>query len=541
MSSLSLPMDVEFTASVGAQWKEATMERFRVLETLDGTDADEVYDEVDNGVAAKFQRTLRVEDIPAYVNSIPSPLSSSYDSLRISTSLESPFASFQHFALEPREITPEVIAADGENAEDEDLLTGSNNNPVPAMPLSLPLLGQWQVPPSGSTAGHTSRLSKGPNRPVLARLPSDTSVRSEGFTPKTPSKNLTLLEKRLTPRTPGSEIGSPHEQRLKRKMEEIARESTLQQLGEISPRCSPQSISTNKIFTFDNIQNQNINDMNRPSFPRNDLRIVSPLSIVGSTTSTPLRRALYSTSPRPGEGVSVVMSPSDTDGRQRKAQKLQRQAMELAFERGMDNVLIDTAPSHQTSVAIIREVMCNVPEQIRTYSQLCSKENLKPNSKVMTRLKGYAHDNLDNRDISCEIEEYDFSGAYIGNRGIGPLLEALKCNKYFTTLILRDNGLRNEGIQMLVEKLSQHSPLTSIDISNNPISFEAGKALLRLLEINRNIVSLNYSKTYLDSSSMSLAYLSVRYEPTQWDVLRKDIERQLERNRQLRQPPSPVS
>eukprot|EP00742_Colponemidia_sp_Colp-10_P005728 GILJ01006122.1.p1 GENE.GILJ01006122.1~~GILJ01006122.1.p1 ORF type:complete len:520 (+),score=60.09 GILJ01006122.1:28-1587(+) len=517
------------------------MERFRVLETLDGTDADEIYDEVDNGIAAKFQRTLRVEDIPAYVNSIPSPLSSSYDSLRISTSLESPFASFQHFTLEPRETTPEVIAADGENAEDEDLLADSSSSFIPAMPLSLPLLGQWQLPPpSGSTTGPTSRVHKGANRPVLARLPSDTSVRSEGFTPKTPSKNLTLLEKRLTPKTPRPEIDSPHEQRLKRKMEEIARESTLQQLGEISPRCSPQSmsVSTEKIFTFDNIQNQNINDMNRPSFPRNDLRIVSPLSVVGSTTSTPLRRALYSTSPRPVEGMSVVvMSPSDTDGRQRKAQKLQRQAMELAFERGMDNVLIDTAPSHQTSVAIIREVMCNVPEQIRTYSQLCSKEKLKPNSKVMTRLKGYAHDNLDNRDISCEIEEYDFSGAYIGNRGIGPLLEALKCNKYFTTLILRDNGLRNEGIHTLVESLSQHSPLTSIDLSNNPISFEAGKALLRLLQTNRNIISLNYSKTYLDPSCMSLAYLSVRYEPTQWDVLRKDIERQLERNRQLRQPP----
>lgn len=92
---------------------------------------------------------------------------------------------------------------------------------------------------------------------------------------------------------------------------------------------------------------------------------------------------------------------------------------------------------------------------------------------------------------------YDFSRCYVGDRGALPLIRALQADPSFTALNLSSCGLSSGAVQALVDMLVTHPCITSLDVSNNPISDEGGVMLTWLLENNNNIVNCNIDKTYL--------------------------------------------
>eukprot|EP00668_Euglena_longa_P016273 GGOE01020507.1.p4 GENE.GGOE01020507.1~~GGOE01020507.1.p4 ORF type:complete len:114 (-),score=47.64 GGOE01020507.1:130-471(-) len=72
---------------------------------------------------------------------------------------------------------------------------------------------------------------------------------------------------------------------------------------------------------------------------------------------------------------------------------------------------------------------------------------------------------------------------YIGVKGMQPLLAILRVNRGLRTLNLRDNNLENAEVKELVQVLlaMEEDTLTTLDLSNNPISLAGGSALMDLV------------------------------------------------------------
>lgn len=89
----------------------------------------------------------------------------------------------------------------------------------------------------------------------------------------------------------------------------------------------------------------------------------------------------------------------------------------------------------------------------------------------------------------------DLSRNYIGDKGMGPLLLVIQKSPALRTIILSDNGLRNNSIRMLCAVAASHPSLQHIDLSDNYISEGAGFALLHLIEENRRIKVIEMGNT----------------------------------------------
>ena len=64
-------------------------------------------------------------------------------------------------------------------------------------------------------------------------------------------------------------------------------------------------------------------------------------------------------------------------------------------------------------------------------------------------------------------------------------------------LKLHHHPSASAGVAVIVETLRTHRSITSLDLSNNPISQLAGRQLLILVQDNRNIVDMKLQNTHL--------------------------------------------
>lgn len=133
----------------------------------------------------------------------------------------------------------------------------------------------------------------------------------------------------------------------------------------------------------------------------------------------------------------------------------------------------------------------------KEYDKTCAGLGAKPNSHVQSTLansSGVAY-------TSGEVlggETITLRPTYVGEKGFIALLPLLNLNTKWKILDASNNGLRNEAILHLVDMLlrpAHSSRNLSIDLSRNPISDGAGKALYELVKHHPGIECLNLAMT----------------------------------------------
>eukprot|EP01012_Entosiphon_sulcatum_P008648 TRINITY_DN14747_c0_g1_i1.p1 TRINITY_DN14747_c0_g1~~TRINITY_DN14747_c0_g1_i1.p1 ORF type:complete len:472 (-),score=106.16 TRINITY_DN14747_c0_g1_i1:242-1657(-) len=137
------------------------------------------------------------------------------------------------------------------------------------------------------------------------------------------------------------------------------------------------------------------------------------------------------------------------------------------------------------------------------YITRCKELQIKPNSAMVKQL-----------DQTTDLEVLDLTNNYVGPKGLQAALQAITGSNV-TTLRLADNQIDNDGLQIVLDVVKTHPSITSLDLSNNPLSQLAGRQLLTLLQEDHNIIELKLENTFIK------------------DMMLKKIEAQVERNRAI--------
>eukprot|EP01006_Ploeotia_vitrea_P031037 TRINITY_DN63362_c0_g1_i1.p1 TRINITY_DN63362_c0_g1~~TRINITY_DN63362_c0_g1_i1.p1 ORF type:complete len:938 (+),score=61.09 TRINITY_DN63362_c0_g1_i1:28-2841(+) len=114
------------------------------------------------------------------------------------------------------------------------------------------------------------------------------------------------------------------------------------------------------------------------------------------------------------------------------------------------------------------------------YTRKCEEFGCKKNSQLMKTLPQIVNQ-------FDTLEELDLGINFVGPRGLLPVLEVVKASTALKILTLRDNQLTNQSVQDVVDFVITHRSLTKLDVSNNPITLGAGKALLELAQANPRV------------------------------------------------------
>lgn len=111
------------------------------------------------------------------------------------------------------------------------------------------------------------------------------------------------------------------------------------------------------------------------------------------------------------------------------------------------------------------------------YLQECEQRKVRVNSDVVRMLPASAAN-----ATWAHIQTLDLSRNCLGRRGMLPVLAVIRMCPNLRVLDLSDNYLSNDFVLELCATLKESSPhLTTLNLSRNPISYPAGKALLRLI------------------------------------------------------------
>jgi hypothetical protein len=130
------------------------------------------------------------------------------------------------------------------------------------------------------------------------------------------------------------------------------------------------------------------------------------------------------------------------------------------------------------------------------YSSSCQTLGAHPNSHVKELLT--CSDGTVSAQELLGGETVSLRQTYLGERGFIALLPLLDRNTRWKHLDASNNGLRNEAVLHLVDMLLRPSHAgrrLCIDLSRNPISEGAGKALMELVKLHPGIESVNLAMT----------------------------------------------
>ncbi|KAJ9440467.1 cAMP-dependent protein kinase regulatory subunit [Diplonema papillatum] len=108
------------------------------------------------------------------------------------------------------------------------------------------------------------------------------------------------------------------------------------------------------------------------------------------------------------------------------------------------------------------------------------------------------------------VASLDFSETYLGNRGLLAVLDMLehlpecrelnlKSQKIYNTDLSPTSVKGNVMLERLMEVASRHPSLSSLTLSDNPLSNLAGRRLLDLIAKNELITSVAVDDTYIDA------------------------------------------
>ena len=140
------------------------------------------------------------------------------------------------------------------------------------------------------------------------------------------------------------------------------------------------------------------------------------------------------------------------------------------------------------------------------YKAKCTELGCKTNSLLVKELCRVP-------DVFDTHTSLDLSNNFVGPKGLLPVLEVVKVSAGLRHLSLKDNQLTNQCVVNLTDVVQTHKGITSLDLSRNPITIGAGKAILEMIKVNNQIEEVTLRDT------------SVK------DMLLRAIEMQLQKNR----------
>eukprot|EP01062_Namystynia_karyoxenos_P003642 TRINITY_DN11304_c0_g1_i1.p1 TRINITY_DN11304_c0_g1~~TRINITY_DN11304_c0_g1_i1.p1 ORF type:complete len:242 (+),score=75.25 TRINITY_DN11304_c0_g1_i1:150-875(+) len=124
------------------------------------------------------------------------------------------------------------------------------------------------------------------------------------------------------------------------------------------------------------------------------------------------------------------------------------------------------------------------------YLYYCAEYGTKPNSTLSRALPS---------DVGVfDLEELNCAGNFVGDRGVLPLLEVVRCCRGLRALHLPDNGIKNAGVECIVHMALEHPALEELDLSRNRITLGAGKVLHELARKNPRIRKIDVGGTRID-------------------------------------------
>jgi len=136
------------------------------------------------------------------------------------------------------------------------------------------------------------------------------------------------------------------------------------------------------------------------------------------------------------------------------------------------------------------------------YRRRCEEQGCRINSAVAARLDAASY---------RPLVQLDLGNNYVGPKGVRPILDLLKTNPTVEFVDLSRNGLDNEAICLLADIARKHIGITSLNLSYNPFTQDAGKALFALVEDNDRIIDMNLNGTEVYHSLMQRIHLSVNH------------------------------
>lgn len=134
------------------------------------------------------------------------------------------------------------------------------------------------------------------------------------------------------------------------------------------------------------------------------------------------------------------------------------------------------------------------------YRLACKSIGAEPNSLVQDLLKGPAGMALEPSKF-LGGEWISLRNTYVGERGFIAMLPVLDRNTSWTSLDASNNGLRNEAVLHLVDLMLRphHTDrVLHLDLSENPISDGAGRAVLELCRLHPHIGEVNLQRTKIN-------------------------------------------
>lgn len=111
--------------------------------------------------------------------------------------------------------------------------------------------------------------------------------------------------------------------------------------------------------------------------------------------------------------------------------------------------------------------------------------------------------------------------SYIGLQPelIDQLAEAIRCNKYATTLKLSRNKIRDSGATALAYMLKQNTAISNLDLAYGEIGSAGAIQLADALLVNRNITTLSLEVSQMlltDWLAELILYLGQQYWCRRW-------------------------
>ncbi|KAJ9467877.1 Calpain-type cysteine protease ADL1 [Diplonema papillatum] len=122
------------------------------------------------------------------------------------------------------------------------------------------------------------------------------------------------------------------------------------------------------------------------------------------------------------------------------------------------------------------------------YRLRCKELGCKANSLLLKELPSAP-------DKFTLVKSLDLSKNFVGPKGLLPVLEIVKVSPCLHHLDLRDNQLTNQCVSNVADVLQAHKGIVSLDLSSNPITISAGKAILELVRVNTQIKEVGLDGT----------------------------------------------
>lgn len=97
---------------------------------------------------------------------------------------------------------------------------------------------------------------------------------------------------------------------------------------------------------------------------------------------------------------------------------------------------------------------------------------------------------------NCDGDVFSLKDAGIGEEAMAVIARIIMTDRFYKTLVLAGNSIRDRGALAIAEVLKINTTLTSIDLRSNDIGLEGGVAMFKALSQNTNL-------EFLDLSGMS--------------------------------------